>query len=168
MKQLFLTFAVLGLLHISQPGQAQVSVQVNSGAQPQWGPGGYDYAEYYYLPDIDVYYNIPRRQFVYLDAGSWIFAASLPHRYRAYDLYRGYKVVINDPSPYRRCDYYRGQYGRYRGYNGRQVVIRDRREYDRYDRYDHRDRDDYRDRHDRYDHHENGRGNGHGHGKHHH
>jgi hypothetical protein len=180
MKQLLLTITVLALLHVAQPGQAQVGIQVNIGVQPQWGPTGYDYAEYYYLPDIDVYYNIPSRQFVYLNAGRWTFAASLPVYYRSYDLYRGYKVVINDRDPYRRCDYYRGEYGRYKGYHGRQVVIRDsprpRYSYDRRDRYEHRDYDRrdhgrYNDRKWDNDHgrdNDHDRGNGNGHRKHHH
>jgi hypothetical protein len=158
MKHLFITVTVLGLLQLAEPGQAQVNVHVNIGMQPQWGPAGYDYAEYYYMPDIDVYYNVPRRQFVYLNGGRWVFAACLPAPYRSYDLYRGYKIVINDPAPYQRCDYYRRQYGHYRGYDGR---------YDRDDHYDrdrHYDRDDRYERDDRYtryEHHDNGKHNGH-------
>jgi hypothetical protein len=167
MKQLFLAITVLGLVQLSAPVQAQVSVQVNVGVQPQWGPSGYEYANYYYLPDIDVYYNVPRRQFVYLHAGRWVFGASLPDYCRSYDLYRGHKVVINAEAPYNRCDYYRGQYGRYRGHYGQQVVIRDTPRgsydrYDRYDRYDHRDRDDRYGREDHHGHHDNGKHNGRG------
>ncbi|GAO43229.1 hypothetical protein [Flavihumibacter petaseus] len=179
MKKLFYSIALFGLLLVAAKSEAQVQVgvQVNIGAQPMWGPTGYDYAEYYYLPDIDVYYNIPQRQFVYLDGGRWIFGASLPYRMRHYDLYRGYKVVVNAPTPYLRCDYYRGQYGRYRGYTGHQVVLRDApprrvyRDYDRRDRrddrYDHRDRrydrydrDGHYDKRDKHDRHDNGRHNG--------
>lgn len=168
MKKLLVLATVIGLVVLAEPGKAQVRIQANINIQPQWGPTGYDYAEYYYMPDIDVYYNIPRRQFVYLNAGRWVFAASLPPIYRDYDLYRGYKVVINDPAPYRRCDYYRQQYRPYRGYYDRQVIIRDARPY-RYDRdRDYRDRDDRRDydrdrrydRHDRDDHHDRGRHRG--------
>lgn len=106
--------------------QVHVNVNFNINSQPEWGPVGYDYVEYYYLPDIDVFYNVPRQQFVYINGGRWIFAASLPVRYRSYDIYRGYKVVVNDPYPYKRCDVYRARYGRYKGWYGRQVVIRDR------------------------------------------
>lgn len=177
MKKLIATFTLFGLIYFTQPAAAQVrvGVQVNIGAQPTWGPTGYDYAEYYYMPDIDVYYNVPRRQFVYLDGGHWCFGTSLPVRYRSYDLYRGYKVVINDRNPYMRGDYYRGQYRQYKGWYGRQVVIRDaprpRPGYghndrnDRHDRYDRRGRDnrnDRNDRHDRRDRHDNDRGNNHG------
>jgi hypothetical protein len=116
MKLFIVTLALVGFMQIATPGHAQVNVQVNIGAQPQWGPPGYRYAEYYYLPDIDVYYNVPQRQFVYLEGRRWAFAGSLPIRYRSYDLYRGRKVVINDRAPYQRCDYYRD---RYRHDNGR-------------------------------------------------
>lgn len=127
MKKLLTTLTVLGLLVAFMPAQSQVrvGVQVNIGSQPMWGPAGYNYAEYYYMPDINVYYNIPRQQFVYLDRGRWCFAASLPARYRNFDLYNGYKVVINEPNPYLRADYFRNHYHSYRGWDGRQVVIRD-------------------------------------------
>jgi hypothetical protein len=35
---------------------AQVSVSVNIGSQPLWGPTGYDQAQYYYLPEYDAYF----------------------------------------------------------------------------------------------------------------
>ncbi len=164
-----------------RPADAQVRVNINIGSQPAWGPVGYDYAEYYYLPDVDAYYYIPDRQFIYLDAGRWVFGASLPSRWGDYDLYRGYKVVINDPRPYLRDSYYSREYGRYRGYYGRQVLLRDRD--DRYERDDHSDRGNhygwykhgrgeendqgYRWENDQGDRrgHDNGRGHGHGHGQ---
>lgn len=152
---------VTGLTSSSQLANAQVSVSVNIGTQPQWGPVGYDRAEYYYLPDVEAYYYVPRRQFIYLDAGRWMFAANLPGRYRNYDLYGGYKVVINSPRPYEQFSYHRDQYSRYRDYNGRQVCIRDdRRRYD--DRRRHNDRHDRYDRRDRHDRHDHDRGRGRG------
>ena len=168
MKKLLTTLTVLGMLVVVSPSMAQVrvGVNVNIGAQPMWGPAGYDYAEFYYMPDIDVYYNIPRQQFVYFDRGRWCFAGSLPRRYKHYNLYSGYKVVINEPNPYLRGSYYRDYYSRYRGWSDRQVVIRDAPRYDnRYDRrYDRRDdrrdnrRDDRWGRNDRHDdRHDNGR-----------
>lgn len=143
--------------------QLRVNVNLNIGSQPEWGPSGYSHAEYYYMPDIDAYYYVPSRQFIYLENGRWIFAASLPSRYGYYNLYTGYKVVINEPRPYLRNDVYRVRYQRYRGWNGHQRVNRD---YDRYRReHDNgNDRDDRRgnDR-GRGNGHNNGRGNGHGH-----
>lgn len=89
--------------------QVRVGVNVNIGAQPAWVPAGY--AEYYYLPDIDAYYYVPRRQFVYLSNGRWTFSAYLPTRYRNYDLYSGYKVAVREPRPYLHSNFYRSHYG---------------------------------------------------------
>lgn len=109
---------------VSQPAQSQVNVNINLGRQPAWGPVGYDRVEYYYLPDIDAYYSVPKRQFIYADGNRWIFSNSLPSRYAGYDLYNGYKVVVNDPTPYMRPDVYRVKYGKYKGNRG-QAIIRD-------------------------------------------
>ena len=125
MKKLFLIFALF-IGAMLYKAEAQIHVNVNIGNQPVWGPVGYDYVDYYYLPDLDVYYNVPRQQFVYFDFGRWIFAASLPSRFGRYDLFNTYKVVINERNPWLRNTYYRNQY---RGYRGRQQsIIRDSRD----------------------------------------
>ena len=103
--------------------QLRVNVNFNIGSQPVWGPVGYDYAEYYYLPDIEAYYYVPARQFVYLSGSRWVFSTSLPPRYRNYDLYSGYKVVVNKPRAYRYFNDDRVRYSRYRC-NHSQSIIR--------------------------------------------
>lgn len=118
---------VLGLLGVIGwmpfKASAQISVSLNIGSQPLWGPVGYDHVDNYYLPDIECYYDVPRRQFIYMDGGRWIYASNLPSRYRGYDLYSGYKVVINSRDPYRNFNHHRVSYGRYRN-NRSQHVIR--------------------------------------------
>lgn len=104
--------------------QVRVNVNVNIGSQPAWGPVGYDRVEYYYLPDIEAYYYVPRHQFVYLSGGRWIFSAYLPPAYRSYDLYSGYKVVVNEPRAYQYYNTHKVKYAGYRGNRGGQVVIR--------------------------------------------
>ncbi|MFD2941683.1 hypothetical protein [Flavobacterium notoginsengisoli] len=76
--------------------QAQVSINVNIGTPPNWGPQGYDDSRYYYLPDIDVYYDVNQSVFIYDNGGKWMREKRLPSRYRNYDLYSGYKVVLTD------------------------------------------------------------------------
>ena len=105
--------------------QVKINVNVNIGSQPSWGPAGYDYVQYYYMPDINVYYHVPTRQYVYLNRGRWIFAASLPVSCRNYDVYRGYKVVVNEPKAYLHNNVHKVTYVKYKGYKGRQVIIRD-------------------------------------------
>ncbi len=158
MKKILLISAI-ALSTFSYQAKSQVSVHINIGRQPVWGPVGYDYVDYYYLPDLDVYYDVPRGLFVYYDYGRWNFAASLPARYGRYDLYHSYKVVINDRDPWLRNSYY---HSHYRSYRGRyQPVIRDSRD-NRYfaarERYEHDRRDNDR-HHDRGNY---GRDNGHG------
>ncbi|NIG53031.1 hypothetical protein [Chitinophaga sp. Cy-1792] len=114
---------VISLGMFAKSADAQVNVSINIGSQPMWGPVGYDYASYYYFPDIDAYYSISKRQFIYLNGNHWVWGSSLPGRYK-YDLDRGYKVVINDPDPWTRAPYYRQQYGRYKGWYGKQTIIR--------------------------------------------
>lgn len=125
MKKLIIAASLLIGFMLARPASAQV--QINIGSQPVWGPVGYDYVEYYYLPDIDMYYHVPSQQYVYLANNRWIFTPVLPPHFRNYDIYHGYKVVINQPRPYLRHDYYRNNYAQYRGYRT-QPVIRDSRD----------------------------------------
>lgn len=125
MKKIIICAAIFFTAAIFKNSDAQVrlNVNVNIGSQPVWGPVGYDYVDYYYLPDIEAYYYVPRHQFIYLSDGRWIFSSSLPVRYRNYDLYNGYKVVINEPNSYLHFTSDRLKYSRYRG-NHQQVIIR--------------------------------------------
>jgi hypothetical protein len=45
------------LLSSTVDAQISVSVSFNIDRQPIWGPTGYAHVEYYYLPDIEVYYE---------------------------------------------------------------------------------------------------------------
>lgn len=124
MKKIMLVLIVgIGCL-IYKPASAQVSVTVNIGSQPAWGPVGYDYVDYYYMPDIEVYYYVPTRRYIYLSNGKWIFAASLPSRYSYYNIYTGYKVVMNQPKPYLHFSTHKVTYAKYKGNNGRQGIIK--------------------------------------------
>jgi len=139
MKKLLLIAAIGIASLVTAPAKAQVSLSVNIGLQPQWGPRGYNHVDYYYLPDVDCYYDVPTRNYVYLDGGSWVHRSYLPARYRGYDLYRGRKVVINSPNPWLRHSAYRTRYvtnyrggGYPRGYNRGPRVV-NRRDYNRHD-----------------------------------
>jgi hypothetical protein len=106
---------------------AQLRINVNIGSQPSWGPVGYTHADYYYMPDIDAYYDVPAHQYIYFENNVWVRHAYLPPRYANYDLYHGYKVVVNQRNPWERDDIYRTRYANYRGRHD-QLVIRDSRD----------------------------------------
>lgn len=104
--------------------QVHINANLNLGSQPVWGPTGYDYAENYYLPDIEVYYNVPTHRYYYNENGRWIYSSNLPSRYRNYDLYHSHKVVVNDRNPWRNHENYRNQYSSFKGQRD-QSPIRD-------------------------------------------
>jgi hypothetical protein len=153
--------AITLFLFASTANHAQVSVNVNIGAPPQWGPVGYSEVSYYYIPDVQSYYDIPAKQFIFLSNGVWIRSHSLPYRYRNYDLYNGYKVVLNDyrgPSPYVHYKEHKVKY--YKGYNkGHQENYRTASNYKKHDNGNHNGNQNHNDKH--------GNGNnGHKNGKH--
>ena len=115
-------FAVVFLCLGSLNAQVHVGVNLNIGRQPVWGPVGYDFVEYYYIPDIDVFYYVPTHRFVYLEGGHWIFRTNLPARFGRVDLYKVHKEVINENKPYLRHDFYRDKFIRYRGLHDQQII----------------------------------------------
>ena len=124
-KTLFSAVLILSCVLI-KPADAQVQVNlgVNLGSQPDWGPVGYERADYYYIPDIDAYYDVPARQYVYYTNNNWIHSSSLPPAYNNYNIYNGYKVVVNKPKPWTNHNFYKTKYV---GYKGRkQVILRDK------------------------------------------
>ena len=151
--------AILGLfLLIANATQAQVSVNINIGTTPDWGPAGYTNTEYYYLPDIESYYDVRASQFIYFGGGTWVRSNRLPAHYRNYDLYNGYKVVLNDyhgRTPYVHYDRHRVRY--HKGYYGApQTCYKPRARYENkhygYNKHNkHNDRHERHERHERHD-----------------
>jgi hypothetical protein len=118
MKTFKVLLFVIALFVVSSL-KAQVSVNVNIGAPPMWGPVGYSNVQYYYLPDVEAYYDVPSSMFIYQSGGTWIHRSYLPVRYRNYDLYNGYKVVMTDyhgNKPYYHHNDYKVRYAK--GYRG--------------------------------------------------
>lgn len=165
-----INFFIISLLLIGvSTAKAQVSVNVNIGtpapvvvatprvvvaSPPEWGPAGYDNMEYYYLPDIQMYYDIRLAQFIYFGGGKWIRTSRLPSAYRNYNLYDGYKVVLTDyhgNAPYVYYNAHKVKY--YKGYKGKPQKNR-------------RDYHEYHDNDNHGNHHDNGNHKGHGKGKH--
>ncbi|HEY4619085.1 MAG TPA: hypothetical protein VIH09_12905 [Flavobacterium sp.] len=108
------------VLFVTSSMQSQVSVNVNIGTPPLWGPSGYSNIDYYYLPDVQAYYDIRASQFIYFGSGNWVRSRYLPRQYRNYDLYHGYKVVLNDyhgRAPYTHYKQHKAKY--YKGYKGK-------------------------------------------------
>jgi hypothetical protein len=110
MKKLILVLAIFTSGLLCQTSFAQVTFRANITTQPIWGPTGYDHVEYYYLPDIEAYYYVPRHKFIYREGGNWVSRSSLPSRNRNFDIYDTRKVVVNDPKPYLNHAVYKARY----------------------------------------------------------
>ncbi len=76
--------------------QAQISIHLDLGTPPRWAPAGHSDVRYYYLPDVEAYYDVPSSMFIYFNGITWVHRSSLPGRFRNYDLYKGYKVQMTD------------------------------------------------------------------------
>lgn len=92
---LFFLFAILSTQAI-----AQIKVDVNIGTPtvvttPVWGPI-VTTEQYYFLPEIDTYYDIRNAQYLTLNNGTWVRTRNVPARYRTYNFNTGKVIVIND------------------------------------------------------------------------
>jgi hypothetical protein len=115
------------LILLTTPIIAQFHFNSNISSQPVWGPVGYYYVQYYYLPDIDTYYSVTQHRFIYHNKGYWVTSSNLPARYRDFNLYNAHKVVINEDKPYMQDQVYREKYSSYKDLDDQQS-IRDSRE----------------------------------------
>jgi hypothetical protein len=72
--------------------------------------------DYYYLPDVDAYYDVNAQCYFYNDGTNWISAAYLPGAYANFDWRSARHFEIRGTRPYLHDDIYRSRY------NGRQVA----------------------------------------------
>jgi hypothetical protein len=87
--------------------QAQVGVNINIGV-PAWGPQVPYGTQYYYIPEIDGYYDLYNQQYIVFQDGYWV---PLPELY-GYDPYLFHPVVVDyrGTQPWSRLDYYHQRY----------------------------------------------------------
>jgi uncharacterized membrane protein YgcG len=101
--------ALVGAFALLAPpaAQAQVGVNINIGA-PAWGPQVPYGTQYYYIPEIDGYYDLYNQQYIVFQDGYWV---PLPQLY-GYDPYQFHPVIVDyrGPQPWSRIDYYRQRY----------------------------------------------------------
>jgi hypothetical protein len=82
---------------------------------PQWAPPFYEGVRYYYLPDIETYYDIESQEFVYLYDGQWCFSRECPSVNTGFDLSNCFTIAldINVYQPWMHHHYYVSHYPRY-------------------------------------------------------
>ena len=82
-----LIIAVIAFL-FSNILNAQVSLNLNIGIN--------NTPRYYYLQDIDAFYDTQASMYIYFSNNIWVHARFLPSSYGHYDLKRSHKVIIYD------------------------------------------------------------------------
>ena len=113
---------IIGIVNFNK-AEAQVHVSINIDIQPAWGPSGYNYAEFYFIPEINVYYDVINHLYYYQNGRRWVSGMFLPMAYSYYDFYSLYKVVINGVrNPWRHHGNHVRLYSGYR-YNYAQIPI---------------------------------------------
>lgn len=135
MKTLLKSGLVLALGLLLHSGSAQAQVQINVNV-PYWGPAVPASVQYYYLPEIDGYYDLYAQTYLFFDPmyGAWVSSPVLPRMYAGYDPRFFHPVVVQyvgrQPWGYLRdhrayCDRWGVQPGRYYGANwpGRGYVV---------------------------------------------
>lgn len=110
MKKILVSSVALLFAAFFKPAAAQFQDNIAS-EQPKWAQGGHESVEYYYLPEIETYYYVPGKQFIYQSNGYWTFSSSLPAANKHYDLRNANKVVINEPGAYRYFADHKAKYG---------------------------------------------------------
>lgn len=110
----FLCAALLSAVGLAAApaAQAQVGVNITIGS-PAWGPPVPRGAQYYYIPEIDGYYDLYSQQYIVYQDDYWV---PLPRLY-GYDPYQFHPVVIDyrGREPWRQLEYCHSRYA-YRPY----------------------------------------------------
>ncbi|QES90435.1 hypothetical protein [Rhizosphaericola mali] len=118
-------FAAIFALGFAVKSNAQVSVSINIGNQPAWAPVGNVSTPFYFIPEMNVYFDVARAMYIYPNGNQWVYVRNLPSRYRQYNMYNVYKVPVNrGGKPYLMNTRDRANYGKYASYHGRQQPIR--------------------------------------------
>ena len=167
MKKLSFYIVALLLLVTANTNAQIVKVDRKYGS-PTWAPKAPTTVKYYYLPDINTYYDVPARRYIYNNNGSWVRSASLPADSRGYNLKTGQTVYLSDyngNAPYtlfkkHKVKYrgngnwkrnghdnglHKGHYKGHKGPNGRKEYKDDKDDRDNDDRKEYREDKDHKD-----------------------
>ncbi|SHJ36262.1 hypothetical protein SAMN02745146_2920 [Hymenobacter daecheongensis DSM 21074] len=99
-----LAAALLLLAGVAAPAQAQVNVNISA---PAWGPAVGPNTQYYYIPEVDGYYDVRDRVYVVQRNGRWTRLANAGYNPRTF-----HPVVVDyvGVQPWTRIEEYRTKY----------------------------------------------------------
>lgn len=105
---LFLLILMIGLFPFISNSQVSFGVNINAPVAER----------YYYLQDIEGYYDNQTSMYIYMSGDRWVRVKTLPVMYRGFDFNTAHKVIIRDytgNSPYyyykvHRANFPKGKY----------------------------------------------------------
>ncbi|WNM18343.1 hypothetical protein [Flavobacterium capsici] len=115
MKTLKIFIATMLLVMTTQT-KAQVSVSINIGTPPVWAPAAPVNVNYYYLPEIETYYDVSARHYIFLNNGVWVRSRALPAYYSGYDLNHCSPVYLTGYRGNEPYMYYKQHKVKYKGH----------------------------------------------------
>lgn len=145
MSKLQITLAA-SILMFTLQASAQFSVSVNLGIRPQYHNRYENQVSYYYLPEIEAYYDVNSAVFIYNGPRGWVRTTYLPEYCRNYDVNSGYKVAVNynGRNPYVNFNYDRQKYYRNNDRNYREEYYNPRSRRNDYATVSHNNRNENR------------------------
>jgi len=122
----FKLFVYCIVLLLTTTTQGQTEVKITFGTPPVWAPANRVETQYYYIPDVDAYYDVPQARFIYVENGKWVRNKALPYRYRNYNLRGGNIIYLTDyrgTSPYKFHKNHKIKYPK-RGHSNKVYVVK--------------------------------------------
>ena len=118
--------ALLGLLVLGNAPtvQAQVRVGVQLGT-PGWGPQVGPNMQYYYIPELNAYYDLYNQAYLFFDGYNWVSSYALPPAYAGIDPYQFHPVPLAyvGPQPWLYVQQYPQYVAPYRRYYRQPRVV---------------------------------------------
>lgn len=87
-KFIFYTILFSLLFAFQSCGPVIVSHRLADPPPPWFYPHRVEAVRYVFFPEINIYYDLSSRTYIYLDGGIWIRRTVLPSRYQSYNLSR--------------------------------------------------------------------------------
>lgn len=119
------------IILFSFESNAQISVSVNLGSRPQYHDRYENESRYYYLPEIETYYDIQAGIYIFNSSRGWVRSSHLPEYCSNYDVNRGYRVALtyNGYRPYSDFNFHKQKYYRENHRNYREEYYHPRNNY---------------------------------------
>ncbi len=102
-------FAVVFLLLFTLQASAQFSLNVSLNSRPSYHNHYYHYennVDYYYLPEIEAYFDNRNGFFIYYSSNGWTRSEFLPSYCRGYNIDNGVKIVLDYHGRYPYSDFH--------------------------------------------------------------